>query len=178
MEKLTVDLTYGHALFNAAKERGKIYEIKEEFDAVSEIFAENPLLKKLFGVPTVTVREKKAVAEKVFGGWISQELLNFIFILIDKRRIGAWEGIGKEYERLVWEKDKHARGVLYSVVPIEGEKLKAFEFKTDAMIGKRIQLENRIDKSLIGGVKIYVDGKLIDASVRTRLENMKQRIKQ
>jgi F0F1-type ATP synthase delta subunit len=40
-----------------------------------------------------------------------------------------------------------------------------------------VRLENRIDKSIIGGAKIYVDGKLIDASVKSRLENMKQRIR-
>jgi len=178
MEKLTVDLTYGQALFDAAFDQGRIYEIWAEYKAISEIFAEYPMLKKLLSVPTVTELEKKDVAEKVFGGRITKELLNFIFILIDKHRVYAWDGIGNEYEKLVWKKEGHAKGIIYSAVPIEGEKLKAFELKTDAALNKRIQLENRIDKSLIAGVKIYVDGKLIDASVKTRLESMKQRIVQ
>jgi len=176
MEKLTVDLTYGQALFDAAMDRGKLYEIWAEYLAVMEVFSEYPLLKKLFCVPTITNREKKDAATKIFGKHISQELLNFIFILIDKRRMESWEGIDREYEKLVWKKEGHAKGILYSAVPIEGEKLKAFESKTDASIHKRVQLENRIDKSLIAGVRIYVDGKLIDASVKSRLENMKQRI--
>jgi len=176
MEKLTVDLTYGQALFDAAKDREKIYEVLAEYKAVSEIFKGYPGFKKLLSVPTITDHEKKAVAENVFGGRVSQALLNFIFILIDKRRMNAWEGIGAEYEKLVWKKEGHAKGIIYSAIPIEGEKLKAFEFKTDASLKKRVQLENRIDKSLIGGVRIYVDGKLIDASVKSRLESMKQRI--
>jgi len=178
MEKLTVDITYGQALFDAAKDRGKPREIGDEYKKVSEVFAKNPQLKKLFSVPSVTIPDKKAVALKVFGGHISEELLNFIFILIEKRRIGSWEGIGREYERFLLDEEGLAKGVLYSVLPIEGDRLKAIEDKTAVTLGKRVQLKNHIDKTLIGGIKIYAGGKLIDASIKSRLENMKQRIKQ
>jgi len=178
MEKLTVDITYGQALFGAAKDRGKINGIGEEYKAVSEIFTDNPGLRKLFSVPTVPVDDKKAIAGKIFGGRISQELLTFIYILIDKRRIGAWDGIGREYEKLVWESEGFTKGVLYSVLPAGKERMKAFEEKAAAATGKRVMLENRIDETIIGGVKIYVDGKLIDASVKGRLENMKQRVRE
>jgi len=178
MEKLTVDFTYGQALFDAAKDLGKLGEIGEEYKAVSGVFAENPLLKKLFCVPSVSINDKKAVALKVFGCRISEELLNFIFILIEKRRISSWEGIGREYEKFLLEEEGLARGVIYSVLPVGNERLKAIEEKTAEVLGKRVQLVNHIDKTLIGGIKIYAGGKLIDASVKARLENMKQRIKQ
>jgi len=178
MEKLTVTHTYAQALFDAARESGHSHKIGEEYKAVSRVFAENPMLKKLFCVPTITAADKKGVAEKVFKGRVSQELLNFILILIDKRRISAWEDIGKQYEKLEMESEKHARGVLYSAVPLAGERLKHLERKTDAVVGKRVRLENRVDRTLLGGVKIYVDGKMIDASLKTGLENMKQRILQ
>jgi len=178
MEKLTVEITYGHALFNAFSELHELYLINDEYKALSRIFEEHPQLKKLFCVPTVTVKEKKEVAEKIFGGLITPELLNFIFILIDKHRMGSWERIGREYEQLLWDREHHAKGIIYSVVPLDEERLKAFEFKTDVTINKRVKLENRIDETLIGGVKIYVDGRLIDASVKARLASMKQRIKQ
>jgi len=176
MEKLTVDLVYGQALFDAADDRGKVGEILDEYKAVSEVFLEYPLLKKLFSVPNIDEEDKKSAAEKVFGGRISKELLTFIFILIDKRRVGSWEGIGREYERLVWKRDGYAKGIIYSTLPIGEKRLKAFESKTNEAIGKKVKLENRIDESLIGGVKIYIDGKLIDASVKSRLDSMKQRI--
>ena len=177
MEKLTVALTYGQALFDAANDREKIDEIGEEYRAVSKVFEENPMLKKLFSIPTIPARNKKTVAENVFGGRVSQELMSFICILIDKRRIGAWDAIGRQYEKLALEKDGFAKGILYSVVPIDKKRLEAFETKTGTALGKHVKLENRIDKSLIGGVRIYADGKLIDASVKARLENMKQRIR-
>ena len=178
MDSLTVDLTYGQALFDAAEELGKTSEIDAEYKAVSKVFSDNPKLKKLFIIPTIPVAEKKQVAEKVFKSQISQELFNFICILIDKYRVDAWDGIGRQYEKLVWEKDGLTKGILYSVIPVEKKRLTAFEKKVGKMFGKEVKLENRIDKSFIGGVRIYADGKLIDASVKTRLENMKQRIGQ
>jgi ATP synthase F1 delta subunit len=176
MEALTAYHTYGQALFDAARDVGRIDVIGEEYKAVRKVFSDNPALKKLFLVPTVPASKKKAVARNVFEGRISPELLNFICILIDKRRTGAFDGIGAEYERLVWERDGLTKGVLYSVLPVGGERLKAFEEKAGAALGKNVKLENRIDETLIGGVKIYVDGKLIDASVKSRLEHLKQRI--
>ena len=177
METLTVGNTYGQALFDAASDMGIVTELGEEYKAVSKVFADNPLLKKLFLVPTLSAKEKKEAAEKIFEGRISRELLNFICILIEKRRIGAWDAIGREYEKLVWERDGRTKGIIYSALPVDSERMKAFEKKTGESLGKEVILENRVDKKLIGGVKIYVDGKLIDASVKTRLENMKQRVR-
>ena len=177
METLTVEITYGKALFDAAEDRGKTDEIGEEYKAVSEVFRQNPSLKKLFLVPTLSALEKKGVARKVFAGRISEETLNFICILIDRRRIGTWEGIGKQFEKLVLERDGLTHGILYTALPMDTSRLNALEEKTGAALGKKVRLENRIDKSVIGGVVIYVDGKLIDASVKGRLESMKQRMR-
>jgi len=178
MEKLTIELVYGRALFEAAKDGETTHEVFEELKGVSEVFAEYPLLRKLFSVPCITVHEKKAAAERIFSGHISQELLNFIFILIDKRRVGAWDGIVREYEKLLLEREGHAKGIIYSVIPLEEDKIKAFEFKTASVVGKRVQLENRIDESLLGGVKVYIDNRLIDASVKTHIDSLKQRVMQ
>jgi len=178
MESLTVEHTYGRALFDAAAEKGKILETNEEYKAVSGVFRDHPSLKKLFLVPTLSAPKKKAVAKTVFEGRISQELLNFIYILIDKSRIGAWDRIGRQYEKLMLEKDGITRGIVYTALPVNPARLKSFEEKTGAALGKTVELENRVDKSIIGGAVIYVDGKLIDASVKRRIESMKQRIRQ
>ena len=178
MEALTVELTYGQALFDAAEDLGKSREIGEEYKAISGVFADHPSLKKLFLVPTLSAHEKKAVAKTVFEGRISQELLNFLYILIDKGRIGVWDRIGRQYEKLVLERDGLIRGIVYTVLPVDSVRLKALEEKTGAALDRNVKLENRIDKSIIGGAVIYIDGKLIDASVKARIENMKQRMKQ
>ena len=178
METLTVEMTYAQALFDAARDCGKVDEIGEDFKGVAEVLRLSPELKKLLLIPTRSVIEKKAAAKNIFDGHIVPELMNFICILIDKHRYGYWEGIGREYARLTMEAEGWTKGMLYTAVPLDEERLKGLEEKTSAAIGKKVKLENRIDPALIGGTKIYVDGKLIDASLKTQLEQMKQRIKQ
>jgi ATP synthase F1 delta subunit len=177
MDSLTVDHTYGQALYDVAEERGIISEVAEEYEAVSKAFADNPQFKRLLLIPILSALEKREAAKKVFQGRITNELLNFIFVLIDKRRIGAWDSIGRHFDKLILENDGLVKGVLYSALPIDDERLNAIEKRTETVIGNRVRLERRVDKSLIGGVRIYIDGKLIDASVKTRLDNMRQRIK-
>jgi ATP synthase F1 delta subunit len=145
-----------------------------ELQSVSAVFKENPKLRKLFLLPTVAATNKRSVCRSVFGGEVSPIVQNFLLVLIDKRRIGAWNGIVHSYEKLMDEKAGFTKGILYSVVPVEGDTLQEFEEKTGEALGKEVRLENRIDPTLIGGVRVYADGKLIDASVKTRLENMKQ----
>ena len=177
METLTIGQTYGQALYDAAHDLGRVDEIGEEYKAVSGVFEKDPLLRKLLLIPTISAAEKKEAAKEVFKGRISQELLNFICILIDKRRIGSWERIGRQYEKLVLERDGLTRGILYTASPVDKGRLSGFEEKASETLGKKVGLEGRVDPALIGGARIYVDGKLIDASVKTRLENMKQRMK-
>jgi ATP synthase F1 delta subunit len=174
MDSLTVDNAYGQAMFDAARESEGQDAVLEELRSVSAVFDENPKLRRLFLLPTVSATSKRSVCRNVFSGQVSGIVQNFLLVLIDKRRIGAWKGIVRHYEELLDDQSGFTKGILYSVVPIEGETLKEFEEKTGTAIEKKVRLENRIDPTLIGGVRIYADGKLIDASVKTRLENMKQ----
>ena len=174
MDSLTVDNAYGQAMFDAALGIGKQEDILKELQAVSDVFKNNPDLRKLFLLPTIAVAGKRDVCREVFKDRVSQLVQNFLLVLIDKHRIGAWNGIVRSYEKLIEDQEGFTKGILYSVVPIEGKTLKELEEKTGKAIGKEVRLENRIDKKLIGGVRVYADGKLIDASVKTRLESMKQ----
>ena len=176
MDTLTVANTYSQALFDAASEDGVVNQIAAEYKEITKVFEDNPQLKRLFLIPMLSALEKKEIAVKIFEGNVSRIMLNYMFVVIDKRRIGAWEAIGRQYEKLVLAADGKTQGMLYSAIPLDKKRLKALEEKTGAALGLSVRLENRIDRSLIGGVKIYVDGKLIDASVKTRLEAMKQRI--
>ncbi|GHU63965.1 ATP synthase subunit delta [Clostridia bacterium] len=174
MDSLTIDNPYGQGMFDAARDLGDRDEVFAELKSVCAVFKENPKLRKFFMLPTVSVANKRAVCRSVFGGQVSQLVVHFLLVLIDKRRIGMLDGIVRHYEKLLDDQAGFAKGILYSVVPIEGDTLKEFEEKTGQALDKKVRLKNRIDKALIGGVRIYADGKLIDASVKTRLENMKQ----
>jgi ATP synthase F1 delta subunit len=176
MENLTVSAVYGEGLFEAASDVGNIDGIGRELENIERIFRENPLFFELLKTPTLPVAERKSVARTVFEGRIAPELLNFIFILIDRRRIGQLRDIAQTYGRLSDAREGFVKGKIYSAVELSKEQLGRFEEETGKLLKKRVKLQNESDASLLGGVCIYIDGKLIDASVRGRLNNLRERV--
>jgi ATP synthase F1 delta subunit len=174
LENLTVGTTYGEALYEAARDLGKIDTFREELRDLNRIFSDTPEFFELLKTPTLAGEQKKESARKVFEGRIEKELLNFLCILIDKRRIAQFAGIRASFEKLVDERDGVTSGKIISAVPLSEAQISKFEAETGKLFRKKTKLTAETDASLLGGVRIYVDGKLIDASIRTKLEGLKE----
>ena len=176
MEALSIGRTYGTALFEAALDRDKTDLINGELSALEDVFETEPQFYALLCSPGISVGSKKDIISKVFKGKLSEELMNFLYILTDKRRIGQFRTIAKVYRKLIDEKLGVSKGTIYSATPLSSDRLDRFEKETGRLLRKRIKLENHIDSQLIGGVRIYIEGKLIDASVRKRLDSIREQI--
>ena len=172
MAELTVDMTYGGALYSAAREMEKVEAIEEEAFAVLDVFKDNADFFKLLNYPGLSGEEKKDLVKNVFGGRISKELENFLCILIDNHRIGRYEQIVKEYRKTKNREEGIAFGTVYSVEPLEQERIDKLQADVSGLLGETVRLENETDKTLIGGVKVLIDGKIIDATLRGRLESI------
>jgi ATP synthase F1 delta subunit len=174
MAELTVDKTYAKGLFLAAEEMSKTAEIMEEARELGEIFDKEMEFFEFIRSPIVSSNEKKQILRKVFEGRISKEMFNFILVLVDKGRVSHFPRIIRQYELLLYESQGFSRGIIYSALPLSEDQLRLFEQKTGEMINKEVRLDNRSDKSLIGGVRIFIEGRLIDASVKKRLDDLKE----
>lgn len=177
MEKLTIDMVYGKALFQAARDMGNPEELLAEAKQLEAIFSEEPAFFAFVCSPIISAKEKKAAIHKIFDDRLSQALVNFLLVLIDKGRGSHFPKIIHQYEVQLAESQGHSRGILYSVQPLKPDQLNAFEEQTGRLLGKQVKLENRIDASLIGGVRIFVEGKLLDASIKTKLETLMESLK-
>lgn len=176
MAELAVANTYAEALFLAASELEILNEVMDEMEELHHIFKKNHEFFELLNNPSLSTKEKKKIVEDVFKDKVKQEVLNFMFILIDKRRMYEFEKIFRSYRHLVDRKEGFAVGVIYSAIPLNSEQIASFEGETGNLLKKRIKLNNEIDKSLIGGVKILVDGKVIDASIKSRLKGLREHL--
>ena len=172
MAELTVEGTYGYALYLAAKELDKIQLILGETKEVLSVLENEPGFVDFINTPVIPAKEKKAVLEKVFGDKISDELLNLFFILVDKGRAKQIAKIFRAYEAKINEVEGYAVGKILSVVPLTEEQIKKFEEQTEKLLKERIKLENEVDVRLLGGIKIFINGKVIDASLRNRLDSL------
>ncbi len=178
MAELTVDAVYGTALFDVAKDQDKLAKIQEDFDLVIRSFKEEPLFFEFLTMPTIPKDVKKQVVRDCFESQINQELLNFIFVLIDKKRSKNIMEIAKFYKKKLDASQNISSGIILSVEPLTPEEISAFEGETGKLLRKTIKLKNEIDQGIIGGVKILIEGKIIDASLQKRLQNLKESLGQ
>jgi ATP synthase F1 delta subunit len=176
MADVAIDMTYGKALFEAAKELGRVQETLEEAEALSGLLEQEPDFFEFLSTPVVSAKEKKAVLAKIFEGRLSTEIKNLMFILIDKGRVRHYPRIVRRYRYLLNESEGFSAGTVFSVIPLTPDQVGAFEEQTSRLMQKKIKLENRIDRNLIGGVRIFIEGKVIDASIKGRLNTLKELI--
>lgn len=176
MAELTVAMTYASALFAAAEDVDKVEEIKEEAAMIQEIFLKEKDFFLILNNPAVSREKKKELLESVFKDKICDEMLYFLYILIDKGRLHNYEGIGRLYLDAVNKQQGIGMGIIYSAVPLSTAQINEFENQTGKLIKKNVKLTNEVDKTLIGGVKILIEGKSIDASLKGRLKNLVHQI--
>ena len=177
MEELTVETTYGTARLEAARETGTENQILEEGFCVLEILEQEPELFAFINYPAISAEEKKEVLGKIFEGRICPQLMNFLYVLVDKRRTRNIGRIMKVYKTLMDREEGYTYGIIYSVVPLSDERLAKFEEQTSRLLRLNVKLENEIDPKLMAGVKILVEGKIIDASYKRRFDELKSRMK-
>ena len=172
MAELAVDLTYGTALVEAARDVGKENQILGEAQAVVQLIKDEPDLHQFINYPGVSADEKKEVLKNIFEGRICEELLNFLYILVDKRRTMNFERIIKVYKSLVEREEGVSYGTVYSVVKLSDERMAELEEQTSKLLQMNVKLENELDPSLLAGFKILVEGKIIDASYRKKFDEL------
>ena len=172
MAELAVDLTYGTALVEAARELGIENQILEEAQAVAALIEDEPELHQFINYPGVSADEKKDVLKNIFEGRICNELLNFLYILVDKRRTMNFGRIVKVYKSLIEKEEGVSYGTVYSVVKLSDERMAELEEQTSKLLQMKVKLDNELDPSLLAGFKVLVEGKIIDASYRKKFDEL------
>ena len=172
MAELTVDMTYGTALYEAASELKITEQIAADADGVLACLEQEPDLRAFVDYPAISAEEKKKALQNIFGGKIADELMNFMFVLIDKRRMGQFERIIRVYKDLMNHEEGVAYGVVYSAAPLDKKRLAEIEEQTSKLLQENIRLTNETDPSLIAGIKVLVEGKIIDASLRRKFDEL------
>jgi ATP synthase F1 delta subunit len=176
MAELTVERVYGEALFEAADDLGQVEDFRNTLQELQGIFRDNLPFFEMLRSPSLSAEEKKKALAAVFEGRLTTELLNFLYVLVDKRRLGQFAGIVRGYNRLADESCGIAKGTAVSAVPLSEEQIQSLESEAGKLLSRNIKLDNEVDPAIVGGVCLYIDGKIIDASIRKKIDDLKERI--
>jgi F-type H+-transporting ATPase subunit alpha len=172
MAELAKELTFAKDLYRVAQKSKKQEQILLESEQLVETFDREEIFYKYFRSPSVSKEEKKNVIRQIYGGQIQPELLDFLMVMIDRNGESLLAGIVRQYGILLNESMGISNGIIYSAVPISQDKIENFEKKLEDHLNKKVKLLSRVDTSLIGGVRIFIEGRLIDFSVKKRLADL------
>ncbi|MCB9664763.1 MAG: ATP synthase F1 subunit delta [Alphaproteobacteria bacterium] len=174
-----VALRWARALHSLSVDAGSEDAVLADLQALDAVIAGEggtDLLQALSS-PVFGLDERKAVLADVLGRLGAQQVtLHFLSLLIDRGRFGAVRGIVRSLTQLVDERQGRIRVRVTTVEPLDAklqaELVAAFERST----GKKVVLESALDPSLIGGLVARIGSRVYDASLRTRLEDLKHRL--
>jgi F-type H+-transporting ATPase subunit delta len=168
-----VNRVYATALFEAARDRGRLEPVREELAQIVQAEAEVPELRELLRNPQLDPRARAGALEDVLSG--GEELLrNFLLVLADKGRTGSLEEIAREFERLIAEHEGVIHAELTTAVELSDQEAQALLRQIQEASGRKVEATRTVDPGLIGGIVLQVGSHRLDASVRGRLERLRR----
>ncbi len=169
-----VERRYAEALVQISAQAGAIDEYQRDFEAVVNIFNTQPDFKYFVLNPEVKTEVKKEVLKKLLENQVNPVLVNFFMLLLEKGRIKQLPGILDEYVRLADRKRNILNMTIISAIPLSEEQINKIKDKYTGIYGAAAATVNvSVDAGLIGGVKVVIGDKVIDGSVKGRLESLK-----
>jgi len=177
MAKL-VSKTYAGALFEVALEQKNIDQILAEYTFVVEAMALNPDFQLVLMSPKVTSGEKNMILDSTFKDQIGETTLNFLKVLNDKKRNHDVIDIFHAFKGFVDDHKGNVLAKVESVIPMDEAAKKSLEEKLNQVTGKTVTVNNVINPEIMGGLIVHIGDKIIDGSVKRKLEHMKQDLAQ
>ena len=177
MAKL-IEGSYGDALFELALEQNELDSMAEQVDLLAQAFAENPELKKLLNHPKISKEEKISVIENIFKGRFSDDIVGFLVIITEKDRGAEIDGILRYFQAKVREYKKIGVARVTSAVELSADQKKRVEEKLLQQTSyESFEVDYSVDASLIGGMVIRIGDRVVDSSIRTKLDTMTKNLR-
>ncbi len=176
MAKL-ISKTYGDALFELAVEEDRVDALLEEIEQLQKVLSENAEFGRLMNHPKVIKEEKIQVAKNVFEGRMSDELLGFLIIIISKDRYKDIDAILDYFIAEVKQYKGIGIATVTTAVPLREEQCKEVEQRLlDTTSYTTMEMNYMLDKSLIGGMVIRIGDRVVDSSIKTKLNELQKEL--
>ncbi len=173
-EKL--ERVYAEALFELCCEEYCLKDTFDELSSLNDIFKSNEDFIGLLSSPLLSEDEKNEVISNVFNGEVSKLTLNFLCVLSAKKRMNFFTGIYDEFKVMYLEETGILEVNITTAAEISANSREKLIHKLEKVTGKKIILNQKIDKSLLGGIKVQYGDKEIDSSVKSKLDDLKKQI--
>ena len=171
---------YARALVDAVTATGSPVQPEEavaQVRAVGEMIAGSAELRTALLTPAIqNSRKREAVGRILDGMGVPQLIRNFVYVVIDHRRIGMMSEISEAFEALMDERLGFARAEVTSSSALDARRSASLEAELSRLTGKRMRLRFSVDSSLLGGAVARIGSTVYDGSVRGQLQQLRRRL--
>ena len=166
---------YAEALFDVAKQKGKLDAIGADLAQFAEAVEGNRDMQVFFFSPYFSSAEKKDGLERALSG-ADPELVNFLELLIEKGRTTELFRIRREFEALWKKENKRIDVTVTSAVELDPAVVAKIGEEIERQTGQKVELASRVDGEILGGIVLQVGNMVLDASIRNRLEKLRKSV--
>ncbi len=168
---------YADALFDVARENGKLDAIGAELKEFVDALEGDRDLQVFFFSPYFSSAEKVDGLKRAIDG-ADPELVNFLELLIEKSRMTEIFRIRRQFEQLWKQENKRIDVTVTSAVELDPAVVEKIGEEIERQTGQKAELASRVDDDILGGIVLQVGNMVLDASIRSRLEKLKKSVAQ
>jgi F-type H+-transporting ATPase subunit delta len=169
---------YARALFDLATDNKAVAEVAKALTTFQGLITESPDLKRLLNSPVFQAEDQMAaVAALAERADISGLALNFLKVMGANRRLGAMPGAISAFQALVSEAKGETTAEVTSAEKLSAKQIADLKTALNSVTGSNVKLETKIDSSILGGLIIKVGSRMMDNSLRTKLNSLKVAMK-
>ena len=166
---------YARALFEAAKEHGKLEQVREELDDLTVAIGQVPELQAVLENPEVEQEVKAQILGDVLGD-ADEVTRNFLRLLAEKGRTAEIKEIVREFDSLVAAEQQVLEVELTTAYELTEDDFSSIVSQIEQASGRSVEASRSVDPDLIGGLVLQAGSMRLDASVRGRLERLRHEL--
>lgn len=166
---------YAEAVFDLAARDGAHDAWRDDLQLAARLVADERVA-RIVDNPARPIAERREVLDRLLGGRVAVPVANLARLLTERGRIELLEPIAVEYRRLLNRQRGVVEAVVTSAAPLTADETAAVRARVESMSGATVELRSVVDASLIGGLTVRVGDRLLDASVRGRLERLRDQL--
>ena len=174
MDNPKVNIRYAKALLDLSLERGEIERTYTDMALLAEVTQQNRGLRSMLNSPVIDIKKKIAVIQQIFKGEFSDLTMKYVELIIRKRRESHLDQISKSFTELYLEHKNIRKAEVTSVIPLTDSLKKQLIDLLTQQTGAQIQLTEKVDPTLLGGLVIKLENTLFDDSIRKKLQNLRR----
>ncbi len=173
----TVARRYAAALADVLRERGEARQVQEELSAWELMIRGNPQLQEVFSNPTIPYEQKRRVLPTLIARTsVRPVTANFLQVLLQNQRLTELSEVNKRLAQVLDERAGIVSAQVTTARPVPEDSQQALRAKLAAMTGKEVRLSFSTDEELIGGIVTRIGSTVYDGSVRTQLQQVKEKM--